>query len=124
MKIALYQMHVIPGKPDENIEKVSQWLDSLATDIDIAVLPEMWNTSYRLNELENIADVDGEVIIPFLKNKAKEDKKHIIAGSIDYKKIEEIYKRELIIYKEGKLIYKYVKSHLLSMYKYNHYIKS
>ena len=60
MKIALYQMHVIPGKPDENIEKVSQWLDSLATDIDIAVLPEMWNTSYRLNELENIADVDGE----------------------------------------------------------------
>lgn len=58
-------MHVIPGKPDENIEKVSQWLDSLATDIDIAVLPEMWNTSYRLNELENIADVDGEVIIPF-----------------------------------------------------------
>ncbi|WP_353463569.1 hypothetical protein PYH58_04640 [Mammaliicoccus sciuri] len=44
MKIALYQMHVIPGEPEKNIEKINQWLDELDDEIDIAVLPEMWNT--------------------------------------------------------------------------------
>ncbi|MFC7087081.1 hypothetical protein ACFQI5_08975 [Mammaliicoccus vitulinus] len=71
MKIALYQMHVIPGKPEENMQKISQWFDQLSEEIDIAVLPEMWNTSYRLSDLNQLADEEGNVIIPFLKRKLK-----------------------------------------------------
>ena len=63
-------MHVIPGKPEENIQKIDQWFDQLDEDIDIAVLPEMWNTSYRLKDLNELADNDGEVILPFLQKKA------------------------------------------------------
>ena len=55
-------------------------------EIDIAVLPEMWNTSYRLNELTELADEDGQRILPFLERKAIEIHKHIVAGSIAYKR--------------------------------------
>lgn len=62
----------------KNIEKINQWLDELDDEIDIAVLPEMWNTSYRLNELTELADEDGQRILPFLEQKAKEIHKHIV----------------------------------------------
>ncbi|HAL09827.1 carbon-nitrogen family hydrolase [Mammaliicoccus vitulinus] len=124
MKIALYQMHVIPGKPEENMQKISQWFDQLSEEIDIAVLPEMWNTSYRLSDLNQLADEEGNVIIPFLKEKAKALNKHIIAGSIAYKKGDEIYNRALVINKEGNCINTYDKAHLVPMLNEHHFLTS
>ncbi|MEB7725042.1 carbon-nitrogen family hydrolase [Mammaliicoccus fleurettii] len=124
MKIALYQMHVIPGKPEENIQKIDQWFNQLDEDIDIAVLPEMWNTSYRLKDLNELADNDGEVILPFLQKKAKALKKHIVAGSIAYKKDQEIYNRAIVINKEGSCINTYDKAHLVPMLNEHHYLTS
>ncbi|MCD8875313.1 carbon-nitrogen family hydrolase [Mammaliicoccus sciuri] len=124
MKIALYQMHVIPGEPEKNIEKINQWLDELDDEIDIAVLPEMWNTSYRLNELTELADEDGQRILPFLEQKAKEIHKHIVAGSIAYKKGNEIYNRTIVVNNEGKCINTYDKAHLVPMFNEHHFLTS
>ncbi len=124
MKLAICQMHVIPGKPEDNMSKISEWLDSLGNDIEIAVLPEMWNTSYRLSDLNELADVNGEGILPFIKNKAKEINKHIIAGSIAYKDGNDVYNRAIIINREGQCINTYDKAHLVPMLNEHHFLTS
>ncbi|GGI42373.1 carbon-nitrogen family hydrolase [Mammaliicoccus stepanovicii] len=124
MKIALYQMHVIPGKPEENMKKISEWFNSLDEEIDLVVLPEMWNTSYRLSDLNELADEDGQVIIPFLQEEAKRMNKHIVGGSIAYKTGNDIYNRAIIINNKGVLINTYDKAHLVPMLNEHHYLTS
>ncbi|WP_323704339.1 carbon-nitrogen family hydrolase [Mammaliicoccus sp. Dog046] len=124
LKIAIYQMQVIPGEPEKNMDKVEQWLNQLDDEIDIAVLPEMWNTSYKLSELNRIADEEGKVILPFLQKKAKEINMHIFAGSIAYKSGDDIYNRSLVINKKGQCINTYDKVHLVPMLNEHHYLTS
>lgn len=124
MKIAIYQMYVVPGEPETNIKKINNWLNSLNSDVEIAVLPEMWNTSYRLSELTTLADENGDRILPFLREKAKSLNLNIVAGSIAYKVEDDVYNRAIIINKNGKCESTYDKAHLVPMLNEHHYLTS
>ncbi|MBB6449162.1 putative amidohydrolase [Geomicrobium halophilum] len=117
MKLAIYQMEVQAGVPDENRKKVQHWLREVAVKHrpDVAVLPEMWTTGYALPDLEEIADDEFGETLTFLKPLAKEYKMDIIAGSIAVKTKGGIVNRALTISKKGELIHTYDKIHLVPM---------
>ncbi|ULG73849.1 carbon-nitrogen family hydrolase [Macrococcus brunensis] len=114
MRIALYQMAVVPGRPDLAAEKVASWLRGLE-GIDIAVLPEMWNTSYELERLGELADEKGRREIDFLKGLAQEKGIHIVGGSIAVSEEEKHFNRSVIVNKQGEVAYQYDKIHLVPM---------
>lgn len=71
LRIALAQILVEHGKPEENYKKVAQYLSKAAqAKADVVVLPELWNTGYDLARLEEIADVEGQRTKEFLQAKA------------------------------------------------------
>ncbi|QRN50565.1 carbon-nitrogen family hydrolase [Macrococcoides bohemicum] len=114
MKIAIYQMEIIPGEPKKNIEKVANWLSTL-DDGEIAVLPEMWNTSYTLEELVHITSDNGQREIEKLSELAKQYQINIVGGSIAVRVEDKIYNRAIVINKKGELIHQYDKLHLVPM---------
>lgn len=114
MKVALYQMEIIPGEPEENINKIKSWINGLE-NIDIAVLPEMWNTSYVLDSLDSITSENGIREIIILKELAKDNAINIVGGSIAVKENNQVYNRAIVINAEGELIHQYDKVHLVPM---------
>lgn len=117
MKIAVYQMELIPGSPQENREKVSRWVESqVKEDLpDIIVLPEMWTTSYVLEQLDLIADESSEPTKSFLSDLAKKHQINIVGGSIANKVNDKIYNTSLILDRNGDLVHEYSKIHLVPM---------
>lgn len=115
MKCAIYQMEIIPGNPDENIAKIRKWISALDESIEIVVLPEMWNTSYVLDELNELADEDGTREICALQEMAKVYHVHIVGGSIAVKSHGRIFNRSVVIDHDGEIVHQYDKVHLVPM---------
>ncbi|KQL54292.1 nitrilase [Heyndrickxia shackletonii] len=117
MKISIYQMEIIPGNPPENIRKVHAWIEKEVelSEPDIIVLPEMWTTSYTLENIHVYADDNGQSTVPFLKTMAKRYNVNIIGGSIANKVEGKIYNTSFVINRQGEVIYQYDKVHLVPM---------
>lgn len=116
LRIALAQIPVEHGKPEENYKKVAHYLSKAAqAKADVVVLPELWNTGYDLARLEEIADVEGQRTKEFLQAKAQEYKIDIVGGSVAIKENEQFYNTTYIVDKQGKLISEYRKVHLFRL---------
>lgn len=116
LRIALAQIPVEHGKPEENYKKVDQYLSKAAqAKVDVVVLPELWNTGYDLARLEEIADVEGKRTKEFLQAKAQDYKVNIVGGSVAIKEHEQFYNTTYIVDKQGKLISEYRKVHLFRL---------
>lgn len=116
LRIALAQIPVEHGKPEENYKKVAQYLSKAAqAKANVVVLPELWNTGYDLARLEEIADVEGQRTKEFLQAKAQEYKIDIVGGSVAIKENEQFYNTTYIVDKQGKLISEYRKVHLFRL---------
>ena len=116
LRIALAQIPVEHGKPEENYKKVAQYLSKAAqAKADVVVLPELWNTGYDLARLEEIADVEGQRTKEFLQAKAQDYKVNIVGGSVAIKEHEQFYNTTYIVDKQGKLISEYRKVHLFRL---------
>lgn len=117
MKIAIYQMEVIGGKPAENRLKVQNWLEKIMKEEspDTIVLPEMWTSSFKLKQLKALAETDGEPTKSFLSELAKKYKVNIIGGSIPHNVETNIYNTSFIFNREGEVVYEYSKIHLVPM---------
>lgn len=114
MRLALYQMEVVPGHPGKAMGKVESWIESLE-NTDIAVMPEMWNTSYTLDRLEELADENGRREVEFLQRLARDHHINIIGGSIAVKKHGRHYNESVIVNRKGEVVYQYDKIHLVPM---------
>ena len=61
MKIACVQMNISFGEPEKNFAAVEKYIKEAATaNVDVIIFPEMWNTGYALNQLDSLADENGE----------------------------------------------------------------
>lgn len=124
MKYSVYQMDIIPGNPKENRKKVKEWIEKEvnSNNPDTIVLPEVWSTAYTLDDIEKVADRDGEPTKSFLKEIAKNLSVNIIGGSIINKVDERFYNTALVISRSGNLVYEYNKVHLVPMLNEHHYL--
>ncbi|MCZ1184145.1 carbon-nitrogen family hydrolase [Shouchella clausii] len=119
MHVAVFQMEVLAGKPDQNRERVKTWVEQLCREqlerpLTI-VLPELWTTGYQLEDLGELAEEEGVETIAFLQQLARAHRIHMVAGSIATKKDGGIYNTALVIDAQGKLVYTYDKVHLVPM---------
>ncbi|RKQ33510.1 carbon-nitrogen family hydrolase [Oceanobacillus halophilus] len=117
MKHAIFQMDIIAGKPEQNRKKMEVWVKEMVEkeNPDMVVFPEMWTTAYTLPQLEGIADTNGEPTTSFLKDLAKAYHINVVGGSIANKKNGKFYNSSLVINREGEVVYKYDKIHLVPM---------
>ncbi|MFC0189173.1 carbon-nitrogen family hydrolase [Fictibacillus aquaticus] len=116
MKITCVQFDVIYGKPDENRKKASGWISKAADEgADVIVLPELWDTAYDLERLSEIADTEGKNAIEFLKPLAKKHNVNIVGGSIAYEKNGNVSNTMLVFGRDGSVISKYSKAHLIRL---------
>lgn len=117
MKYAIYQMDVIVADPVANRKKVRHWIEDLAVinKPDTILLPELWSTGYALHRLNELAEENGSITIPFLSNLAKKHQINIVGGSIANKKEKGVYNTSYIVNRAGELIYQYDKIHLVPM---------
>lgn len=117
MKFATYQMEVIPGNPEANRRKVKGWIEKVVQEDNVrtVVLPELWTTSFKLEELNSLADTAGEPTKSFLSELSRANNVNIIGGSIANNIDGEIYNTSYVYNSEGKQVYEYSKIHLVPM---------
>lgn len=116
MKLGCIQLQVAFGDVEKNFSRVEELIREAANKgAEIVILPEMWNTSYALEKLEGLADVDGERTKAFLSQLAKELNIHIVGGSVATKKGDQFYNTMLVYNNEGELVGEYDKAHLFRL---------
>lgn len=118
MKIALYQMDIIPGKPQENFQKVEQWLQETVEThkVDAVVLPELWTTAYTLESLHELAeDENHDQVLSFLQELAKTYYILLFGGSYAVKTKRGVVNRAVVITRDGEIKGTYDKIHLVPM---------
>ncbi|WP_227937975.1 carbon-nitrogen family hydrolase [Alkalihalobacillus deserti] len=125
MRIASYQMDLVPGNPSENRKRVQEWVKEVCKEgnVDVLVLPEMWTTAYTLPMLEKIVKADKGMTEPFLKNLAKTFNVNLVAGSFAIEEEGSMYNRSIIVNREGSIVHTYDKMHLVPMLDEHLYLK-
>ena len=116
MKIGCIQLNMGFGKVEENYERAEKFIREAASQgAEIIVLPEMWNTGYALEKLDELADVNGERTKAFLSSLAKELGVHIVGGSVSVKREDKFYNTMYTFNNEGELVGEYSKAHLFRL---------
>lgn len=83
MKVQIYQLPIIFGDSSKNETQITQWFDkNMNAEVDVVVLPEMWNNGYDLEHLNEKADNNLRQSFPFIKHLAEKYKVDIVAGSV------------------------------------------
>ncbi|WP_422660864.1 carbon-nitrogen family hydrolase [Paenibacillus sp. EC2-1] len=118
MNIALIQSYIEVGDPAANQKRIFDHMEkAMEADPkpDILVLPEMWNTGYALDRIQEIADKEGRETRENLSSFARKHRVQIIGGSIAEKMDEQIYNTMYIFNRQGEQVAKYSKMHLFRL---------
>lgn len=123
MQVALAQLDVQFGNPDENYRQVEMAVTRAAEQaVDVIVLPEMWNTGYALTRLAAFADFEGERTEKLLSQLARKFKVNIVGGSVAVARDGNYYNEMLVLNRQGALISRYDKVHRFGLMAEDQYI--
>lgn len=124
MRIALIQLEMIEGETKTSrIAYVENMIDKAALnnqgqpDIDLILLPELWNVGFFEHERfrQEAESLEG-VTYNALAEKAMEYNTYIYGGSIVEKAAGNLYNTALFIGRKGELLAKYRKIHLFTYF--------
>lgn len=127
MRLALVQMHVDAGNPDANFERLRLKLEEAVNGDakpDLIMLPEMWNTGYALERIEDIADPEGRRAKELLSSFARTHGVQLIGGSIAEKREDGVYNTMYVFNEEGVLTSQYSKIHLFRLMDEEKYLRA
>ncbi|MDQ0351346.1 putative amidohydrolase [Alkalibacillus filiformis] len=124
MQVSLLQLDLAFGDVEANKEKITHKLHKIPNDTDVIVLPELWNTCYDLQRLDQLADYNGWDSRAFLSHLAYRHKAAIVGGSVA-KVGESGFTNTMYIYNEkGHFINEYSKAHLFPLMNEQKYFKA
>jgi len=116
MKIALIQMDVALGQVQVNQEKAKDLIDKAITEgAKLIVLPELWTTGYKLDEIDKMAESENGQTIMMLRQIAKDNQVEIMTGSIAEARDGKVYNTSYAIDSAGTIQAKYSKIHLIGL---------
>lgn len=127
LRLALVQMHVDAGSPDANFERLEERLAEAVgggAKPDLIMLPEMWNTGYALEQIESIADPEGERTKALLSGFARKHGVQIVGGSIAEKRAGGVYNTIYAFDERGELTDDYSKIHLFRLMDEEKYLQA
>ncbi len=115
MKIAAVQLDVVLGDVDTNYVAAEKAITQAArTGADIVVLPEMWNTSFYPDNVQQLADDDGRRTKAFLTSLARTYHIHIVGGSVANCKADGVYNTTYVVNRQGEIAGTYDKVHVFT----------
>ena len=82
LNIALIQSALIWEKPGENRIAFSQKIETISSDVDLIVLPEMFTTGFTMNP-DQLAEEEGIITLQWMQNMANQ-KNAAIVGSLPF----------------------------------------
>ena len=112
MKIALIQSDIIWEDAVKNLQNFTAKINTIASDVDLIVLPEMFTTGFSMHPKEIAEKMEGNSV-SWLKNIAK-SRNTAITGSLVVKENENFYNRLLFVFPSGEIQH-YDKRHLFSL---------
>jgi predicted amidohydrolase len=118
MKIATLQYNIVWEDTSANLQRLSGLLDQLPSDVDILVLPEMFNTGFSMN-VNQIALTAGGEALDWMKKTARE-RQSVVVGSIPVAVQNDIFNRLYWVQPDGKVMH-YDKRHLFRMAEEHHH---
>lgn len=123
MKVSIAQIDIAYGNVSKNYERTANALQkALANHPDVIVLPEMWNTGYALDQLDELADENGERTRNFLSAFAKKHDVNIVGGSCAVKRQGKFWNTAYDFDRKGQLINEYDKVHLFGLMQEDRFI--
>lgn len=123
--VAILQMDVAHGDPLQNRQKVTQLVESIVKsgqNVDVLLLPELWDTSYDLKRLDAIADTNGAEAQRFLADTAKRLNCFVIGGSIAEQRVDQVYNTTYVFDRSGNRMGDYSKVHLFRLMNEDQYL--
>ncbi|KRL04036.1 carbon-nitrogen family hydrolase [Liquorilactobacillus oeni] len=116
--VSLLQFKVAFAAPEVNFQNAKKHISEAAKmGTDVAVLPEMWNTGYALDKLEQLADNEGLKTKSFLSELSIKYGINIVGGSVATKKKDKFYNTSYVFDRKGNLLSEYDKVHLFRLMK-------
>jgi len=101
LKIAIVQTDLVWESPERNRQDFSKKIESISSDVDLIILPEMFTTGFTMKP-ENVAEKMDGVSINWLKELAS--KKNVaITGSLVIKENIKYYNRLVFVFPNGKI---------------------
>ncbi|MCM3267385.1 carbon-nitrogen family hydrolase [Paenibacillus elgii] len=116
--LALLQMDIAIGEPERNFAKLESLLhEAVSHDTlpDVIVFPEMWNTGYALDRIQDLADPYGERTEALLSAFSRKHGVNIIGGSIAEKRDNGVYNTIFAYDRQGNRAGDYSKIHLFRL---------
>ncbi|SHJ90729.1 Carbon-nitrogen hydrolase [Geosporobacter subterraneus DSM 17957] len=114
LKIAAIQIDLAFGDPAVNRLKIKNMIEKASVNgPDVIVLPEMWNTSFSMNNLKDLADREGEPTKSMISELSRKYHVNIVAGSIADRYGDKIYNRLYVANRQGEIHSYYDKVHLV-----------
>ncbi len=122
MRVALIQMDIALGRPEQNRKRAAALVREAAQGADLVMLPEMWTTGYCLPDLAGkLADREGEPTGAFLAKLARECGVYLV-GSVADERDGRIYNRATVYGPDGARLAAYDKVHLVPMMDEHRYL--
>ncbi|MCM4150556.1 amidohydrolase [Arenibacter sp. N53] len=112
LKVAIIQSSLVWENPEKNRENFSNKLDSITSDVDLIVLPEMFTTAFTMDP-QHIAKEEGDKTVRWMQKEAQ--KKNVaITGSMVFFADGHYYNRLWFVEPNGKSSY-YDKRHTFTL---------
>lgn len=114
LSITTIQTTLFWEDPDKNLNHFSELIESIKTETDLIILPEMFTTGFSMNSTKLSEKMDGKSV-KWLQKQAKQTKALII-GSLIIKEKGHFFNRLIAAHPSGEIQY-YNKRHLFRMAK-------
>lgn len=112
LRIALIQTDMVWENPQANRTMLENKFKDLDHEVDLIVLPEMFNTGFTMNAASNYETMQGETM-GWLKQMAQQHNS-AICGSLIIKEAEAYYNRFVFVQSDGTVIH-YDKRHTFTL---------
>jgi len=112
LKVALLQSSIIWENPEQNRINFTQKIDSIATDVDLIVLPEMFTSGFTMTP-ENIRKEEGIHTLDWMKKLAKQ-KNAALVGSLPFYENDKYSNRLFFVLPNGSC-HQYDKRHTFTL---------
>lgn len=123
MRLSLIQCNLVSAQPGKNLEQIKALLEKAAQDQpDVIILPEMWNTSYALKDVHDLADRYGEPGARAVGDMARRFGVNIVAGSVADRRDGQVYNTSYIFNRQGEEVDSYSKVHLFGLMEEGNYL--
>jgi len=123
MKTALIQMDIVLGDVEANRKKALAMMErGLRSGAELFVLPEMWTTGYKLDQIHELGEPEDGPSVQMLKSFAGQHKVDVVGGSIAETRGGKVYNTAYAFNRAGEMIGKYSKIHPIGLMAEDKYI--